>query len=170
MKILLTYSSKTGNTEKVAKAIMDVMPKDTEFCRIEDAKSPENYDLIVVGFWIDKGMPDEKALNYLKRIKGKKVGLFATLGAYPDSPHGRKSMKRAIEIVKDNEVIADFICQGKIDEKLIEVFKKFPKDHPHAITEEKLIRYEIASKHPNYEDFERGKYIFKLALKELEVM
>ncbi|KNF08281.1 flavodoxin family protein [Gottschalkia purinilytica] len=169
MKILLTYSSKTGNTEKVAEAIKDIIPEDFHFCKVQDAPSPEEFDVILIGFWVDRAMPDRDALEYMQKIKGKKVGIFATLGAYPDSPHGRESMQNARDIVKENEIIGDFICQGKIDEKLVEMFKSLPDNHPHAITEEKLKRYEIASRHPNEEDFERAKHIFKLAFKSLAV-
>lgn len=168
MKILLTYSSKTGNTEKVAKKVKEVMPEGTEFCRVEEAPAAENFDIILIGFWIDKALPNKEALEYIKTINNKKVGYFFTLGAYPDSAHADKCTENTRELLKGNEIIAEFRCHGKVDEQLIERRKKLPKDHPHAVTEERLKRYEIASKHPDVEDFEKAKGIFKEALKSLE--
>lgn len=46
MKALVVYSSKTGNTKKVAEAVHGVFPHGTDLYRVEDAPSPDNYDLI----------------------------------------------------------------------------------------------------------------------------
>lgn len=167
MKILLTYSSRTGNTEKVAKAIREVAPEGVHFWRVNEAPPTEDFDAIIVGFWIDKALPNKEALDYINTIKGKKVGFFATLGAYPDSAHASKCMDNARELLKENELLGEFICQGKVDEKLVEKFRDLPKGHPHAITEEKLKRYEIASKHPDIADLEKAKEIFKKVFEAL---
>lgn len=60
MKILLTYSSRTGNTEKVARAIREVLPASADFYKMSEAPQPEEYDVVIVGFWIDRGMPIKK--------------------------------------------------------------------------------------------------------------
>ena len=53
MKTLVTYSTKTGNTKKVAESIA----KAIENSEIKDIAEVNNldYDLIIVGTWIDKG-------------------------------------------------------------------------------------------------------------------
>src|SRR5699024_6453147 len=105
--------------------------------------APNNFDLIIVGFWVDKGTADEKAKKYMEKLKGKKVGVFGTLGAYPDSDHAKKTMMRVRELLeRENEVVAEFLCQGKVDPKLIEKFKDLPPDHPHGMTEERKKRHE----------------------------
>lgn len=170
MKILLTYSSKTGNTKKVAEGIYETLPKEnTDFMSINEVKSIENYDAILVGYWVDKGQPNEEAKRFMKNIKNKKAGVFATLGAYPDSEHGIASLKCGVDMLKENgnEVITEFICQGKIDERLVEYFKTLPKDSPHAITEEKLKKYEIAAKHPDKEDIKKAQEIFTKGIERL---
>ncbi|EOD00135.1 flavodoxin family protein [Caldisalinibacter kiritimatiensis] len=162
MKILLIYSSKTGNTKKVAEGIYKILPEGSVLAPVEDNVNPEEFDLIIIGFWVDKGIADEKARKYMKNIKGKKIGLFGTLGAYPDSEHAKKSMRRTKEIVEyENEIVGEFLCQGKIDSKLTKNFEKLPPNHPHAMTEETRKRHEEASKHPNEDDIEKAQSVFK---------
>jgi flavodoxin len=168
MKILLTYSSRTGNTEKVAKAIREVAPADTVFSKMSDALSPEEFDAVIVGFWIDKGRPNKEALDYIGTIKGKKAAFFCTLGARPDSDHGRRCMAEARTLFQDNLLLGEFVCQGKIDEKLIESFKSLPPGHPHAVTEESRKRYEIAASHPDAADLSRAKDTFRRIFARLQ--
>jgi flavodoxin len=172
MKILLTYSSLTGNTKKVADGIFDILIKDqTVYRPIKEACSLnlDEFDVIFIGSWVDKGMPNQEAREFMQKIREKQVGIFMTLGAYPDSEHAKTSLQSAVDILEENNntIICKFICQGKISEKLIEFFKTLPSDHPHAITEEKLKRYEIAAKHPDEEDIKRAQEIFLEGLKKL---
>ena len=53
MKLLVVYSSKTGNTKKVAMAIGETLG--VEPVAVTENPSPEDYDAIVAGFWVDKG-------------------------------------------------------------------------------------------------------------------
>lgn len=167
MKTLLTYSSLTGNTKKVAEAIFEVMPQGTELYPVDEAPAPEEYDFIVVGFWADRENADKKAQNYLQKIKGKKVALFGTLGADPDSNHALGTMENAKKLVSDNLIVGEFMCQGKIDPKLTERLKSLPSDHPHAMTPERMARHLEASKHPNETDFARAKEVFSKIIAEL---
>ena len=58
----------------------------------------------------------------METLKNKKVGTFGTLGAYPDSEHAQKCVEKISEALKanGNTVVAEFICQGAIDPKIIE--------------------------------------------------
>jgi flavodoxin len=168
MKILVTYSTLTGNTKKVAEAILKVMPEGTDIFPIEEAPAPEQYDLICLGFWANRENADNKAQNYMNQIKNKKVALFATLGAYPDSEHALKTMENAkANLHEENDVVGTYMCQGKVDEKLIKRFAELPADHPHGMTPERKARIEEASKHPNSEDFKKAQEIFGDVLAKL---
>lgn len=161
MRILLTYSSKTGNTKKVADAIYEQMPRQTVYVPITDTLNPDEFDVIFVGFWVDKGLPDAKAKRFIESIKGKKVGVFATLGAYPDSDHAKETLQRTRALLEpDNQVMGEFICQGAVDPKLIEAFKKFPKGHPHYLDDARKKRHADAREHPNDQDFKNAKAVF----------
>lgn len=167
MKSLVVYSSKTGNTKAVANAVGEVMPEGCEIFAVEEAPELDSYDLVAMGFWVDRGTADAKAQAYMKRIQNRKIILFATLGAYPDSDHARDCMARAALLMdSSNELLGTFICQGKLDSKLIEGFKTLPKDHPHAMTPERIARHQEASKHPNEEDFDKAKSVVQSGIRK----
>ncbi len=163
MNILVTYSSKTGNTKKVAEAIAKVMPAGTDFMEIAAVKNVENYEAIIVGFWIDQSHPNDEALEFIKSIHNKKVGYFFTLGAYPDSKHAEDCHKTTMELftANGNTVTASFCCQGKIDPELTKKFMDLPKDHPHYMDEARKKRHEEAAKHPDEKDFKDAQEKFK---------
>lgn len=162
MRTLVAYSSRTGNTKKIADAIYEIMPEGSRIASVEEDPNFEDYDFVAAGFWVDKGLPDRKAADYLSKIKGTAVGLFATLGADPDSEHAMDCMKRASEMVRaDNDLIGYFISQGKVDPKLIKMFEKLPPDHPYTLTPERVALHERASTHPDQEDMRNAQAKFK---------
>lgn len=162
MKTLITYSSKTGNTKKIAEAILEVLPKETVIVPIEQEINPQEFDLIVIGFWVDKTMADEKVRNYIQKVKGKKVGIFATLGAYPDTDHAKDALKNVKKLLEpQNEVIREFICQGKIDPKITAEFEQLPPDHFLSMTPERRRKHKEALTHPDEDDIKKAKETFK---------
>ncbi|CUH97702.1 hypothetical protein P22_3837 [Propionispora sp. 2/2-37] len=161
MKTLIIYSSLTGNTRKVAEAVKEVFGDEADIVPVEEKPLADGYDLIAAGFWVDRGTADKKAQDYITGLRDKKVALFATLGAYPDSGHARKSMDNARSLLDgSNQFIGSFICQGKIDPRLAEKFKNLPEGHPHAMTPERAARYHEAAKHPDEADLAKAKAAF----------
>ncbi len=168
MKSLIVYSSLTGNTEKVATAISQVLPE-AHFCRVDDAPDNKDFDVIIIGYWVDKGLPDTKILNYIPTIQNKKVVLFGTLGAYPHSDHAKDCMAKAKALVEEqegNEVIDSFICMGKVDPKLLERMAQMT-NNAHPMTEERRLRIEEGNKHPNEEDFKNVQEFIKSCMAKL---
>ncbi|PID78330.1 MAG: flavodoxin [Deltaproteobacteria bacterium] len=159
MKSLIVYSSKTGNTKAVAHAIHEVIPQPCDIFPVKECPDTSDYDFIIIGYWVDKGQPDKKALDLMKTIKGKKTALFGTLGAYPDSEHGKDCMSKAEKYMEGNEFLGQFICQGKIDPEILKVMAKM-RDNNHPMTEERKARIEEAKKHPNEEDFKNAREAF----------
>lgn len=154
MRVLVTYSSKTGNTKKLADGIYEGLNvEDKVLLPMKEVSSIDEYDLILAGYWVDKAQPNAESKVFLEKIKGKKVGLFATLGFWADSEHAWESLVNGEALVKaDNQVVGKFICQGALDPRIIERFEKLPPEDPHAVTPEKRRRYEIAKKHPSQVD------------------
>lgn len=163
MKSLVVYSSLTGNTKMVAEAIAEELGENTVLAAVEENPSVEDYDLIAVGFWVDRGTADKKSADYLGSIRNKKIALFATLGADPTSDHAKKSLENAAALLDaSNEVIGNFICQGKVDPKLIKRMEKmFSANHPHGMNEERKARHQMASTHPDANDLLAAKATFK---------
>ena len=155
MKTLIVYSSKTGNTRKVAQAIHLALP-DAELSRVEMAPHPDDYDLILLGFWVENGAADEKTQDYMKRLENKKVGLFGTLGAYPDSKHANECLAATAALIPDCEVIGRFVYQGAIDPELIEWMQTLPKDHGYGPTESRRKLWIDAASHPDDNDLKKA--------------
>jgi flavodoxin len=159
---LIVYSSKTGNTRKLAEGICRGLTEAlgtgaARIAAVEDEPDPAGARWVLVGFWADRGNADPKALRYLKSLEGRRVGLFGTMGAYPDSDHAGDIRKKVEgEAAEKNTVLGCFLCQGKIDPALTEQFKALPADNPHAMTEERMQRHLEAAKHPDEKDITAG--------------
>ena len=162
MKTLVTYSTLTGNTKKIAEAIFEVIKGEKELLSIKEVKDTNSYERIIVGYWVDKGDANEESKKFMEELKDKKVGTFGTLGAYPDSDHAKDCVKKIGDAlrVNNNTIIAEFICQGAIDPKLLEFMKKMGPNNPHAPTPEREARWAEAAKHPNEDDFNAAKKAF----------
>ncbi|HIX84549.1 MAG TPA: flavodoxin family protein [Candidatus Megamonas gallistercoris] len=166
MKSLIVYSSLTGNTKMVGEAIAEVLAPDCDIFKVEDNPDYRGYDLVVVGYWVDKGTADAKAAAYLKSVKNSKVAVFATLGAEPETEHAQKSLQNGIDMLdSSNELMGKFICQGKIDPKLLEMMKKMfgtkvSKENFHAVDEKRLERHRRASTHPDAQDLAKARAVF----------
>ncbi|MBW1659768.1 MAG: flavodoxin family protein [Deltaproteobacteria bacterium] len=126
MKALVVYSSQSGNTKKLAEAVYEVLPDEKEIHPVDEAPEPSGYDLVAVGFWFKSGDPDPKSAEYLKKISGTKLFLFATHGAAPDSDHARKGMEAAKALAKGAEIVGTFNCQGVVNPGLLEKVKARP--------------------------------------------
>jgi hypothetical protein len=153
-KGLIVYSSKTGNTKKVAEGILKALQEknlDVRIAAVEENPPPEDWNL--VGFWLDKGDMDAGAAAYVDGLKGRTVGLFGTLGAPRDSAHARTCAQKAeARAAANNTCLGSFLVQGKIDPALIESFKKLPPANPHYPTGKSAALYGEAARHPDDTD------------------
>lgn len=162
-KTVLIYSSLTGNTKKVGEAIFEILEGEKDIYSVEefDIKTLDRYDRVILGFWVDKGVADSRIRKLIGNIENKDVAFFGTLGAEPNSDHGKKVYNRVAELCnKKNRLIGGFLSLGKISEKLVEKMGKFPLKLIHPLTSERLARIENASNHPNDEDFDNAKKYF----------
>lgn len=155
MKILVVYSSLTGNTKMIAESVAEAIPG-CDLMAVEDLPTAETYDVIFPGFWVDRGHADDKMLAYMETIKGKKVAPFFTLGAWPDSEHADDVFEDTKKRLSGNEIIGNYRCQGKVDPKLLERMKQMT-NNPHPNTPEREARLKEAAKHPDANDCAKAK-------------
>lgn len=163
-RVLIVYSTRTGNTEFVARGVCDLLvaadsDSDAEIvlCSVTEKPDPSGFDVVILAFWVDRGTADQETLLYLEGVSGARIGLIGTLGAYPDSQHAKDVEGRMREAVSaENTVVGCFFCQGRIDPRLTEKFKSFPADHPHAMTPERAKRHQDASTHPDQTDVQNA--------------
>ena len=52
---LIVYSSKTGNTEKVAKKFYEAGGERCDLAAVKQVPAVDDYKVIFSGFWVDKG-------------------------------------------------------------------------------------------------------------------
>lgn len=80
MKYAICYSSRTGNTGKLAEAIRQTLPTlDCVYCGAPHVAANSG-DVIFAGFWTDKGTCDSQMGEFLQTLENKKVFLFGTAG------------------------------------------------------------------------------------------
>ena len=80
MSYAIVYSSRTGNTELLARAIQSALPaEDCLYFGGPDAAALAA-DRLYVGFWTDKGSCDEALAAFLATVEHKEVFLFGTAG------------------------------------------------------------------------------------------
>lgn len=155
MKNVVVYSTRTGNTKKVAEAIACAIPGEVEIYEAKEApKDFSAYDVVFVGFWADRGNANEESAKILKNLHHDKVAIFGTCGAYGDSQHAKDCLAAASALVPEGtHVESTWICQGKVDPELVKAMAAmFPEGHPHSMTPERIARLKEAEKHPSAED------------------
>ena len=169
MKSMVVFSSRTGNTKKVAQAVFEALPDPKHIFTVEEDPAVDRYDLIVLGYWVDKGTADAKARAFFEKVKDRNVALFGTLGAYPDSDHAKNCTENVRELLKANHILGDFLCQGRVDPKLVKMMAEKLKDDPHhAMTPERKTRLKEAEKHPDDKDLSDARAFILSVVAEFE--
>ncbi len=126
MKSLVVYSSQSGHTKKLAEAVYESLPEEKEITPVEEAPDPKGYDFVAVGFWFKAGNPDPKSTEYLKKVRGTKLFLFATHGAAVGSDHVKKALETAKSLAQGANIVGSFDCQGEVNANLLEKVKARP--------------------------------------------
>lgn len=115
MSYAIVYSSRTGNTAMLAKAIQEILPaEDCLYFGAPDARALAA-DTIYAGFWTDKGSCDEQVAEFLKSLTGQKVFLFGTAGFGGAPAYFAQILDRVRQNLNDSvAVIGTYMCQGKM--------------------------------------------------------
>ncbi|SHE42214.1 Flavodoxin [Desulfacinum infernum DSM 9756] len=128
MKVLITYFSQTGNTEKIAKAIYEEASKENQadLKKLEDITPDEaaGYDVLFIGSPLHSGglaAQVRDCLALLKPSSGQKLAGFIThfAPAYPeqDMEGFTEPFKTACK-EKGIEYVGCFDCQGALTESM----------------------------------------------------
>lgn len=143
------YSSVTGNTRQVAEALAG---HDLPLHRLAGAPSPAAFDLLALGFWVRRGLPDEASQRYWEAIRGKDIFLFGTLGAWPHSPHAQRCLEAARErlVANGNRILGEFLCQGRVNPQALAAGAR---KGTHPMTAARAARLAEAARHPCADDF-----------------
>jgi flavodoxin len=117
MKTLVVYVSvHHGNTEKVAKAIANILNADLLQVRQADASMLEQYDLIGFGSGIYFGKHHESLLDFVDKLpmlRNRKAFIFSTSGLrkIPFFHSFDKRLKEKLQR-KGFDIVGEFSCRG----------------------------------------------------------
>ncbi|MFO7555832.1 MAG: flavodoxin family protein [Desulfobacterales bacterium] len=122
MKVLVTYFSETGNTEKLAYAIFEAVESSKkEVQPIQEVTGIEGYDVIFIGFPVHSHNVPGKVEAFVKKLpEGQKVAYFATHGCMRGGELAVTAFYHALHIVKNAIVLGTFGCRGQLNQKIID--------------------------------------------------
>ena len=169
MNTITLYSTQTGNTQKIAETIFRINPFEKvilPIAQLESQVSLDDYDLILIGYWVENSQASGEALSIMEQLRSKQVILFGTSGTDPNHSYVRK-VRKAAESALDpsNELLGHFVCQGEISEAVIAGFEALVNMQPESKTMANLLRvfkeqYPISKGHPNEEDLRNAEQYF----------
>ena len=167
MKIAIVYASITGNTKLLAETIKNEIKEDIVYFG-KPINEKIDADIYFVGSWTNKGDASKDIIDFLKKIKNKKIAYFATAGyggstAYYDTLFDR--IKQYID--SSNIILGKFYCQGKMPIQVKERYIKMITENPNDKNlEVSLKNFEDALTHPDEIDLENVKNWVKDILKK----
>ncbi|MBS9775660.1 MAG: flavodoxin [Fusobacterium sp.] len=167
MSTLVVYSSLSGNTKSVCERIYGALTGKKKIISVQEVKDTniDLYENIVIGFWCDKGTMDKNSLDFVSTLKNKNLSFLGTLGARPDSDHGKDVFKTVKELCeKENSYKGGLLIWGRISKELKDRIMQLPADHPHGPTPERLERWRLAEPHPDENDFKEAEEYFSKLL------
>lgn len=150
MTYAIVYSSRTGNTEKLARTIREALPeRNCIYYGGPDAKALEA-DMIYLGFWTDKGSCDESCAEFIKSLSCQKLFLFGTAGfggapAYFEQILDRVKSKLGSGVT----VVGSYMCQGKMPMSVRERYMQMEESPRRTAM---LENFDAALSHPDAED------------------
>lgn len=152
MNYSIIYNSKTGNTQLLAKTILDNLSKN-ECDYIGPIKETQS-DLLFIGFCTDKGNCSEELTNYLKSLNNKKIFLFGTAGFGGSQEYFDKILDNVkTSINQSNTIIGSFMCQGKMPISVRNRYEQMSKDNPERF-EPMIVNFDKALSHPDNQDLQ----------------
>lgn len=153
MKVLVTYYSQTGNTEKLAQSIYEgIEPAQKDILPVEEARNPESYDVIFCGFPVQAHAVPDKAASFMKNIpEGKKLAIFATHGSLRGGELAITAFYDALRLTPNGTVLGTYGCRGKVKSGILDALLEKPEHRGWALEAQSAIG------HPNEADLEDAK-------------
>lgn len=156
MSYAVVFSSRTGNTELLAKTIREALG--TEGCvyfGVPDAAALQA-DTLYVGFWTDKGTCDERIAGFLQNLAGKRVFLFGTAGFGGTQAYFDQILASAARNLPEGAVeIGRFMCQGKMPQVVRQRYEAM-EESPRR--QAMLENFDQARSHPDAADLEHVRF------------
>lgn len=156
MKYAIVFSSQSGNTKAMAEAACEALPKEdcVYFGGVSEAEVSEA-DLVLAGFWTDKGACDEQMKAFLNKLEHKRVALFGTAGFGGSGEYFDGILKRVSSNLPDSASLeGGFMCQGRMPLSVKQRYEKMLLEKPEDEHIKGMLgNFDAASTHPDEDDF-----------------
>lgn len=164
MNYKVIYTSVTGNTKALAKAIKNIEPRQCLYCGAPETDREGGAELIFAGFWTDKGICPDSLKNYFEKLHGKQIFLFGTAGFGESEEYFQNIIHRVSQLISgDNEIIGSFMCQGRMPETVRKRYELMAEKEPDNENIQRFLEnYEKALSHPDANDLAKLKEMARL--------
>jgi len=161
MKILVTYFSNTGNTEKIAQSIKNSLKgQNVEIKPIKDVNplSLKDYDLLFLGSGIYASRVNKSLVDLIStsQILPRNIVFFCTHASAEGYQDGFKLVKRALN-KSNTKILGEFDCMGDnigIPEQTIKsMLEKLPPEKRKEAEEHQ----KSLKGHPNKDDLDNAE-------------
>lgn len=155
MKIVIAYDSATGNTEYLARVLAKTYPQ--AVCAPVGEADWTEADVVLLGFWTDKGNCSAKLQERLPELAGKEVFLFGTAGFGASQDYFEQIVHRIQGELPDScQVIGWYMCAGQMPETVRLRYADMAKDPEMGEKGRAMLKiYDAAVGHPDAADAEQ---------------
>ncbi|MBE5994571.1 flavodoxin family protein BilS [Lacrimispora sp.] len=169
MDYLVVYTSKTGNTQKVAMKIFEALPgKSKDIVNLEEYHG-EEADTYFVGFWNNRGICTTEVIDFLSDLHGKQIALFGTCGIFENKEYLKQVENQvSVFLPEDNEYLGCYLCGGKMGPKVLEKCRQMQAQLNTPQIREMILAYEDAMLHPNKEDLDQAGVFTESVLNRIQ--
>lgn len=164
MKYPVFYSSSTGNTGLLAKALSDHLEGTLISTEEALSKAPSQTvdslpQIVFVGFWTDKGSCDTDTLNLLSTLHGKQILIFGTAGFGQSESYFSQILSRASAVIpSDSQFLSGFMCQGRMPSSVRSRYESLlgaaGSDEERARLSALIQNFDSALSHPDSSDLQ----------------
>lgn len=154
LKIQVLYVSRTGNTERIARAIYQALPGIPKDIRMLDS-APSRYDAdtYFIGFWANRGTASMEILDCVSELHGKNIALFATCGMGRSAEYYKKIETNVLAFLpEDNHYLGSFLCQGKMPMNVRRKYEQMATPVNQEQVTRMLRNFDEALLHPDNKD------------------
>jgi flavodoxin len=125
MKALVAYHSRTGNTEKLARAIFEAIHFEKEILPLREVKSFEGYDVIFLGFPVQAHSVPAAVIPFFGKLPpGQPLALFSTHGSLRGGQLPRQAFEQALGLAAKARVLGTFGVRGTVDPQVIDALSR----------------------------------------------
>lgn len=169
MRYAIVVSSKTGNTQKLGDTAAEFLSGRQILYHGTPGDEALKADVILVGFWTDKGTCDEDTSAFLGKLAHKQVFLFGTAGFGGSPEYFEQILQRVSKNLPAScTLTGSYMCQGKMGRAVRDRYEMLLRENPDDKKYEALIaNFDSALSHPDEEDLQRFSESLERALRRV---